>query len=84
MTKAFVLIPDLFLLKNKCLMNIKSADSVFGSMWIIGSFVGVVLFFQASFYGESWAPFVVAIIIASSGKALLRHYEAQQDKSSPQ
>ena len=40
------------------LMNIKSADSVFGSMWIIGSFVGVVLFFQASFYGESWAPFV--------------------------
>lgn len=65
------------------LMNIKSADSVFGSMWIIGSFVGVVLFFQASFYGESWAPFVVAVVIASSGKALLRHYEAQQDKSSP-
>ena len=66
------------------LMNIKSADSVFGSMWIIGSFVSVVLFFQASFYGESWAPFVVAVVIASSGKALLRQYEAQQDKSSPQ
>ena len=39
------------------LLNIKSADSVFGSMWIIGSFVGVVLFFQASFYGEELGSF---------------------------